>query len=224
MSDTPSFEEWVTQAIENHMVEVHTSLPAIVVSYDKAKQTVSVQPAIKHGVVDNETDVRTANQLPVINNVPVEFPGAGEYSITFPINKGDTGMLCFAESSIDKWKTRGGVVDPLDDRRFNLSDATFRPGLRASNAVIPSDGVADGAMVLRAPEVKIGAGSGHQATFKADAFMSAINALLTSIASAVSGIAGTGPQTVAGTAITTAKTVFDSTINSNAKTSIAKVK
>ncbi len=155
-SDTPSLADILLQAIENHMLDVHTAIPAVVVSYDATKQRVSVQPLIKQARRD-QTDERVVDELPVITDVPVEFPGSGAFSITWPIKKGDTGMLQFCEGSIDKWKTRGGVVDPNDDRRFNLSDAVFHPGVRSFKSPIPSAGVHASAMVVRAPnEIHVG--------------------------------------------------------------------
>jgi hypothetical protein len=50
--------------------------------------------------------------------------------LVLPVSVGDTGLLVFADGSLDVWLARGGVVDPLDDRHHALSDAVFIPGLR----------------------------------------------------------------------------------------------
>jgi hypothetical protein len=60
----------------------------------------------------------------------VQFPGSGGYRITFPVAVGDTGLIVFSEASLDKWLVSGGTVDPADDRRHDLTDAVFLPGLR----------------------------------------------------------------------------------------------
>jgi len=47
-----------------------------------------------------------------------------------PVAVGDTGLLVFCDGSLDVWLSKGGLVDPLDDRHHALSDAVFIPGLR----------------------------------------------------------------------------------------------
>lgn len=46
------------------------------------------------------------------------------------VSVGDTGLLVFCDDSLDVWLSKGGLVDPLDDRHHALSDAVFVPGLR----------------------------------------------------------------------------------------------
>ena len=67
----------------------------------------------------------------------MQFPGAGGYRITFPVAEGDTGLLLFAESSLDKWLVSGGTVDPEDDRRHDLTDAVFLPGCATLDTLSP---------------------------------------------------------------------------------------
>jgi hypothetical protein len=50
--------------------------------------------------------------------------------LVVPVAVGDTGLLVFADDSLDVWLSKGGLVDPLDDRHHALSDAIFIPGLR----------------------------------------------------------------------------------------------
>jgi hypothetical protein len=80
--------------------------------------------------------------------------GAGAYKITFPVAAGDIVLLCFAQTSLDNWLQLGGVVDPQDSRKFDLSDAIAIPGLLSFNQATSQ--VADGALVIAAPEVRIG--------------------------------------------------------------------
>src|SRR5690606_33082216 len=56
--------------------------------------------------------------------------GSGGFRVTFPVDAGDEVLLIFSESALDAWLTYGGEVDPVDDRRFSLSDAIAIPGLR----------------------------------------------------------------------------------------------
>lgn len=126
----PSLSELLRSRVNGALEEVHTALPVRVESYDASTQKVSVQPVIKKAFVDEEGE-RQVERLPVITGVPVQFPSGGGYRITFPITAGDTGLLVFSEASLDVWLSEGGEVDPLDDRRFDLSDGVFLPGVRS---------------------------------------------------------------------------------------------
>lgn len=123
MSSTPSFEKVLAMAIEARLFDVHTAIPGVVEAYDPGTESVTVRPALKRKYEEG-----TIVELPLIMNVPVTFPRGGKASITFPIKKGDSGLLIFSERSLDVWKAKGGVVDPADPRKFNMTDAFFVPG------------------------------------------------------------------------------------------------
>ena len=123
MSSTPSIEKVLAMAIEARLFDVHTCLPVVVESYDPGTETVSVKPALKRKYEDG-----SIVELPLILNVPVMFPRGEKASITFPIKKGNSGFVVFSERSLDVWKSKGGVVDPNDPRKFNMTDAIFFPG------------------------------------------------------------------------------------------------
>mgnify|MGYP000154890473 FL=1 len=114
---------------ESMVADLHTALPGKIVKYDESTQKADVQPLIKERYTD-ESGAQQSRELPVIPSVPVQFPGAGGYRITFPVAVGDTGLIMFAEASLDKWLVSGGTVDPADERRHDLTDAVFLPGLR----------------------------------------------------------------------------------------------
>lgn len=114
---------------ESMVADLHTALPGKIVKYDESTQKADVQPLIKERYTD-ESGAQQSRELPVIPSVPVQFPGAGGYRITFPVAVGDTGLIMFAEASLDKWLVSGGTVDPDDERRHDLTDAVFLPGLR----------------------------------------------------------------------------------------------
>jgi hypothetical protein len=126
---TPTFTDALVDLIDNRTSSIRVALPARVESYDATKQAVDVQPLVYDGYYD-ATNTRQTERLPVVTDVPVVFPGAGGFRVTFPVAKGDTVLLVFTSSSIDKWLVLGGEVDPQDDRRHHLSDAIAIPGLR----------------------------------------------------------------------------------------------
>lgn len=123
-----SLSDAVNQAIENRLSAVHTSLPGRIVQYDAATQLAEVKPLIKRRYPDGTTE-----SLPVITNVPVILPAGGGGLLSFPVRQGDQVLLIFCEKSLDVWISKGGEVDPLDRRNFNLSDAIAITGLFSTN-------------------------------------------------------------------------------------------
>lgn len=117
---TPSLEDVIEQAIDDVLTDVHTCLPAVVVTYYPETQTADIQPALK-----KKYDDGTLTTRPVIPSVPVQFLAAGQFSFTFPVKKGDDVWVFFSERSLERWKAESGIVDPKDSRKFHLSDAAF---------------------------------------------------------------------------------------------------
>ena len=106
------------------IAEVHTNLIAQVISFDKAKQTVSVQP-----VLQRKYKGQDPSNLSVGEDIPVLFFGSGDFVITVDVKKDSYVVLLVSERSLDKWFLQGGIVDPDDTRKFNLSDAIAIPGI-----------------------------------------------------------------------------------------------
>jgi hypothetical protein len=103
---------------------VHTSLPGIVKSYDPTTNKATIQPAL------NKKFMSGPMPMPILENVPIMFPGGVNFNITFPVKEGDYVLLIFIERSIDLWLSVGGQVTPDDPRKFDLSDAVAIPGLQ----------------------------------------------------------------------------------------------
>lgn len=117
-----SEEEQQRAAAFNNAAQLRVAIPGIVESFDAAKQTVSVQPAITENIQAGE-EAAKATPLPVLTDIPICFPRAGGYSLTLPIKKGDECLLVFADMCIDGWWQSGGVQDQMETRRHDLSDA-----------------------------------------------------------------------------------------------------
>lgn len=112
--------------IEGRLKDLHTCLPGIIVSFDQDKQTASVQPAIKRIFTE-----QGAVNLPVCVDVPVQFPGGGDFFLTFPVKAGDECILLFSERAIDYWFANGGTQLPAEYRLHDLSDALAQVGLNS---------------------------------------------------------------------------------------------
>jgi hypothetical protein len=119
----------ITNTIQANLNNLHTALPGIIIAFDPATNKARIQPALNKKFLNDSQ----GNPLPILENVPVMFPGGGSFNITFPINEGDYVLLIFIERSIDLWKSVGGQVTPNDPRKFNLSDAIAIPGLQPFN-------------------------------------------------------------------------------------------
>ncbi|EDR3673570.1 baseplate protein [Salmonella enterica subsp. arizonae serovar 40:z4,z24:] len=74
--------------------------------------------------------------LPLLVDVPVQFPRAGGFALTYPVDPGDEGLVVFSDRCIDGWFSSGAVGIPPDHRQHDLSDAMFIPGISSLARVI----------------------------------------------------------------------------------------
>lgn len=188
----PSWAEVISQAIDHRLSGVWTALPGRVESYDASSQTVAVQPVVQDVVADPAGALLAAN-MPQLPRVPVCFPQAGGYYLTFPLQAGDTVLLVFCARSLDRWRTTGRINEvPSDQRMHDLSDAIAIPGIRPSTMPlaapsVPTDHMAmgqdGGASIHFHPnEVRVGGDDAtayvalaNLVTARLDALMAAIN-------------------------------------------------
>jgi hypothetical protein len=132
-TNTPTLAQLLNRVKASVGAETRVAIPGVVTSYDATKQLADVSPQVSEPF-ELEDGTVEQRRLPVVPSVPVMFPGASGFRITYPIEKGDTGLLIFCDRSIDAWLARGGHTAPTDARRHHLSDAVFVPGLHPSNA------------------------------------------------------------------------------------------
>lgn len=114
-------EESLRLALESHQAQIWTALPGYVTAVDLAKQTVSVQPTVK-GEVSSADGTSKAVNMPVLVDVPICWPKAGGFALTFPVKAGDEVLVVFASRCIDAWWQSGGVGVPVESRMHDLSD------------------------------------------------------------------------------------------------------
>jgi hypothetical protein len=162
---SPTLADVIRRALETSAADLHVSMPGRVERFDAAKGLADVKPLLRDGFDDDGT--RRTVSAPVITNVPVVFPGAGGFRLTFPVAQGDGCLLVFTDRSLDRWLARGGEIDPGDDRRHAISDAVALLGLRdfahpwsgvaADAATIGKDGGEQ--IVVRSGEILLGAGA-----------------------------------------------------------------
>ncbi|MBF7687089.1 Gp138 family membrane-puncturing spike protein [Acinetobacter rathckeae] len=118
----------IKESIRDEISHLWTCLPCEVMSYNASNVTVDVQPLIKIPVRQQDGSIQTVN-LPLLLDVPVMFTCAGGFTITHPIREGDECLVNFGDRNIDLWWQSGGIQDPFDMRKHDLSDgfAFFRP-------------------------------------------------------------------------------------------------
>jgi hypothetical protein len=171
MPDAPSIDlsSVIREAVRQGVAGVHTCLPAVVVSYDPAKQTIHAQPVLRGRYTDDSGDVQTYLP-PVLPNVPILFPSASGISITWTLTPGDPVWLMCGERSTDEWRGTGeSDITPADFRRFSLADAVAIPGGLPSS--IPAAGYSAGAIVVRGDSILLGSSGALQQYLLANAFL-----------------------------------------------------
>lgn len=117
-------EEAMQYSIDTMLYLLRTAQPAVVISFNETQNTVHVQPSLM-GKQAN----RDAKPLPELLDVPVSFYGAGGYVITHKPQAGDVCLLVASDRSLSRWKQAGGVIDPGERRRHNLTDSVAFFGL-----------------------------------------------------------------------------------------------
>lgn len=125
-------DDVLAQQTEQRIKSVHTGMPGVIASYDAAKRTCSIQPALQrvfNGVPTN---------LPLLVDCPVIWPQGGGFVLTFPLAVGDEVYVLIAERAIDNWFQAGGQQPPSEYRMHDLSDGFALPGVAFQGNPIPN--------------------------------------------------------------------------------------
>lgn len=144
----------VRAAIENHEAEVWTAMPAILQSFNATAMTCTALVAIKAKVLTSpKAQTFTDVQISTLVDLPVQFPSGGGFTLTFPLSKGDEGVVVFASRCIDAWWQNGGVQPQAEMRMHDISDGMFIPGFRSQPRVIT--GVSTNSAQLRSDDGQV---------------------------------------------------------------------
>lgn len=189
-SRAPDLAELLDLAVERGLLRVNTWMPGRIDSYDATKQTATVVPELTLRAAAQDGS-EAALVPPKLVDVPVVFPGAGGFRLTFPLAQGDRVMLVFAQRSLDEWKTAAGAVDPADERHHDITDAVALVGLHDFLSVwtsVPTDrmtlGKDAGAQIAVGPSIiEIGYPSASDAAARS----SRVDAELAALKSAFDG-------------------------------------
>lgn len=128
-------QEALRLAMDGRLTSLWTAMPAIVQSVNFDNMTVEVQPTIQARVQSPDGSFSFVN-LPVLVDVPIVFPSAGGFTITFPIAAGDEVLVIFSSRCIDAWWSSGVVSVQAELRLHDLSDGFAIPGPKSVPKVI----------------------------------------------------------------------------------------
>jgi len=139
--DLNPFTFMLEQALDSMLRQAMFTLPGRVMAFDPETQLASVECGVQR-VVSGK-----GRTIPVVENVPVHFPGDNGWYFFHQITPEKTeGLIHFSQRAIDTWIDQGGPVAPHDLRLLSEKDAFFVPGVRSQPNKIP-DLPTDGAGV-----------------------------------------------------------------------------
>lgn len=143
---TEDNDEALRLALTGWQSEIWTALPGIIDTVDLEKNTCTVQPTIK-GIFRQKDGSTKIVTMPICLDVPIVWPRGGGFALTFPIKKGDEGMLVFMSRCFDAYWQNGGVQPQAEQRMHDLSDGYFILGGSSQPKKLAN--VADDAVELR---------------------------------------------------------------------------
>jgi hypothetical protein len=119
--------------------DINTMLIVKVVKVYASTQRVDVQPCITVKKIDNDSKTQIYTRtgqyagvseiaMPILLNVPICFPRAGNLMVTLPVTVGDTGMLIISQQDLTQWKQKGGDGIAQDDiSLFDINNGVYVP-------------------------------------------------------------------------------------------------
>lgn len=118
------FSAGIREIVNLFLCGVHTAFPARFESYDETTKRAEIQPCLQRKYFNSDP-----SNLPKITDVPVIFLSTGNLHVICPPKSGSYGLAICSERAIDLWLTKGGIVDPADPRKFELTDCFIIPGI-----------------------------------------------------------------------------------------------
>lgn len=201
-------EELLALAVQDRLLDFNTCLPARVDSFDASAQTVDVTIMIKRALPDGQGGWTPGEEYPKLADVPVGFMRGGGCFASFPLTKGDFGMVICAQRNIGNFRATGEISDPGDVGMFTLDGAWFIPAVApdkarlsnvsANDMVLGRDGDPNTRIVIKPTEIQLGAGATKEVARNGDQVQVTIPAN-TVIVAATGGVLNAAPIVVNGT-------------------------
>lgn len=128
-------EELLQKKFDKLSRNMRVASPAIIKSFDPEKQTVTAQITIREKISFRGGDFEDIT-IPILLDVPIYMPRAGNFILTMPVTIGDECLIIFGDTCIDSWWETGAVSNQMDLRRHNLSDGFALLGVWSQPKVI----------------------------------------------------------------------------------------
>ncbi len=195
----PQFEQIVSEAIQSAFLSLRVAGVGIVKSYDAAKQTCSVQPAVRRPIETVDGDV-VQEADSIVQNVMVAQWGSASLSSHAVLAAGDAVLLVYLDYSPALWRERGAVSDAPDTHKngpsYPVAIPFFRPAGGAGPDNDDSIGKPDG-LRLRFEPTFIGVGGMSDFVAMAAKVNARLDALEDFALTHMHATAGTGPPVAA---------------------------
>ncbi len=129
----------LADTIETALDHLGVSMPATVLSYDRASQTARVRPGLTSRIISyTDEDVSFFEAPPDIPNVPVCWSGGGASYFHPDLTPGEGVTLIVSDADFSTWLRTGKQADPKDTRTHHYGKCVAIPGLRPRPARLPS--------------------------------------------------------------------------------------
>jgi hypothetical protein len=130
MTNSPDISEALETILNARLVEVHTSFPGQVVSYDKSKQVANIRPMVKKAVLSSDINDSpdVYEELPILPNVPIRHARGGACFIHTPLKSGDFVWVHVTQNDFANWRTTGRLSEPSTPLTHDLSSCWAEPG------------------------------------------------------------------------------------------------
>jgi hypothetical protein len=116
---------------------MRVAIPGIIQSFDATTQTVTVQPTIREKMLMPDFTEEWVD-LPLLVDVPIVIPRAGNFLLTLPVTAGDECLVIFGDMCIDAWYSNGGIQNQIEKRRHDLSDGFAVLGCWSQPNTVPN--------------------------------------------------------------------------------------
>lgn len=127
--------------LNNFQQNLNTQLPAKIISYDREKNRAEVQLMINLTTTGGQQISRAP-----LSNIPVLILGAGNFSLSFPLNPGDLGWIMASDRDISLFLQNYNQTAPNTTRMNNFSDSVFIPDVMKSYNITDSN---DGYLIIQ---------------------------------------------------------------------------
>jgi len=167
MPSTPTLADVIRQAMQAELAEVHTAMPGKVHRVYADRGTIDIKPQLRTASFTADGE-RVLEDLPIIPDVPVQWPRAGGFSLKMPINVGDAVTLLFNEQDLGVWREQEEPADSGDLRRHGLSGAVALlgaftkstvPAIPAANLELGHEGTDAATIEITPDEIRLTKGA-----------------------------------------------------------------